>query len=215
MTLNSDWPAQAKLWLVLDRHAAEPRSLEEVTELCIASGVEAVLCRIKDLPQTEVRKLAIPVREVCARLASPFIMSHDVELACELSADGIQLGLGDPPLEEVRGQLPPGTKVGYSTHSVDEALDRRGEGADYVFLGPIFPTPAKLKYGAPLGLDVVCDASARLTGFPVVFIGGIKISNISDVVQAGGSRVAAIAALQAVDEPSAAAAAFKRQLASQ
>ncbi len=153
------------------------------------------------------------VREVCGAQRIPFIMSHDMELAGELAADGIQLGVDDRPLDQVRCALPAGTVIGSSTHSVAEALTRKGEGADYVFLGPVFPTPAKLKYGNPLGLTVVHEALGQLAGYPIVFIGGINLGNLPEMLGLGVTRVAAIAALQAQPDPQAAAAAFKQLLA--
>ena len=206
-----DWLPKARLWLVLDRHAAQPRSLDEAARMCIAGGIDAVVCRVKDLPQEEVRALAIPVRQACEKTRTPFVMSHDIELAQELQADAIQLGVGDPPIAEVRGVLGQGVAIGYSTHSVDEAAARHADGVDYVFLGPIFPTPAKLKYGSPLGIDVVSAGMNQLNK-PVVFIGGITPVNLPDVLEAGGQRVAAIAALQARPDPQAAAAQFRNLL---
>jgi thiamine-phosphate pyrophosphorylase len=205
------WLEGARLWLVLDRHAAAPRALQDVARLCLSGGVDAVVCRIKDLPQEEVRALSLPVREVCAARGAPFIASHDVELALELGADGIQLGLGDPPLAEVRARLGQGAAIGCSTHAVAEAAARLEEGADYVFLGPVFPTPAKLKYGAPLGLGVVAEA-AHLLAKPVVCIGGITPDNVGQVIEAGIRRVAALAALQAQPDPRVVALRFKRAL---
>ena len=178
-----DWIIASRLWLVLDRHAADPRTLPEVTRLAVSGGVDAVLCRIKDAPLADVARLAAEVRAACRELATPFVMSHFPELAVSLQADAVQLG--------------------FSTHGAGEARDCLAAGADYVFLGPVFPTPEKLKYGAPLGLSAV-RAAAALPG-PVVFIGGINMGNVGSIVQAGGLRIAAIGALQRVADPRAAA----------
>jgi thiamine-phosphate pyrophosphorylase len=207
----ASWLDTARLWLVLDRHAAQPRTLTAAAQLCIAGGVDAVLCRIRDLPRDEVRELALPLRVACWETATPFVMSHDVELTQELHADGLQLGVGDPPLAQLKEALGEGVALGYSTHSVAEAVACQEEGADYVFLGPIFPTPAKLKYGLPLSVSVVAPAVAALR-VPVVFIGGITAGNLPEILLAGGRRMAAIAALQAQPDPQAAAARLKALL---
>ena len=207
-----DWISPSRLWLVLDRHAAEPRTLPEVTRLAVSGGVDAVLCRIKDAPEADVARLASEVREACRELRVPFVMSHFPDLAVSLEADAIQLGIADPPIQEVRQLIGSSMAVGFSTHGVGEAQDCLAAGADYVFVGPVFPTPEKLKYGPPLGLGVVPDAAA-LPG-PVVFIGGINLANASSIVQAGGLRVAAIGALQRVADPRAAAMALAAELGS-
>jgi thiamine-phosphate pyrophosphorylase len=192
---------------VLDRLAAAPRTLPEVTQHAIRGGVDAVLCRIKDAPAAEVRRLAQPVREICRRAGTPFVMSHFANLALELDADGVQLGLGDPPAAQVIDLVGTRMAVGYSTHGVGEARNCFAEGVDYVFLGPIFATPEKLKYGPPLGVDAVSQ-SAGLPG-PVVLIGGINADNCEQVVQAGGKRVAAISALQRTSDLAAQARRMK------
>jgi thiamine monophosphate synthase len=86
------------LWLVLDRQAAAPRSLPEVTDLAIRGGVDVVLCRIKDAPAELVLRQSRPVRDICSKRGTPFVMSHFPELALELAADGVQLGVADAPL---------------------------------------------------------------------------------------------------------------------
>lgn len=188
---------------MLDRSAAFPRELPEVTELAGAGGISAVLCRIKDAPLMEIKPVASVVREVCHRFHTPFVMSHHPELALELQADAVQLGTVDQSIAHVRSIVGDNIAIGFSTHGVGEAARCFEEGADYVFLGPIFATPEKLKYGDPLGLDTVSDA-ADLPG-PVVFIGGITERNLGQVIAQGGKRVAAISALQRVNDPQAAA----------
>lgn len=204
------WIIDSKLWLVLDREAAAPRSLAQVAELAVAGGVDVVVCRIKDAPVDKVRQLAVPVREMCQRTKTPFVMSHCVELGLELGADAIHIGVQDAQLPAVKASIGGRIALGYSSHSVPEAKAMLLRGADYVFLGPVFPTPAKLKYGAPLGLGIIPDASA-LPG-PIVFIGGINEATLPLLIAAGGRRVAAISALQSVADISAAAQTLRGML---
>jgi thiamine-phosphate pyrophosphorylase len=208
--MTPSWLAASRLWLVTDSVACAPRSCAEAARLCLEGGADVVLCRVKDVERAAARQIAADVRAVCRRLAKPFVMSHDVQTATELAADGVQLGAGDPPLAEIRTTLGEAMAIGYSTHSVAEAAQRFEEGVDYVFLGPIFPTPAKLRYGAPLGLSAV-EPALRLRG-PVVFIGGIGEGNIREITALGGMRVAAISALQRATDPRDAATRLKALL---
>jgi len=214
------WLEASRLWLVLDRQAAAPRSLAEVAELAIQGGVDVVLCRIKDAPLRTMAKLSEQVREKCRQHNCPFVMSHNYELAHDLEADGLQLGISDPPLIRIRGVIGEGMPVGFSTHSVQEARQRFEQGASYVFLGPIYATPAKLKYGLPLGLATARQARA-LKG-EVILIGGINGSNIQELSATWYSvdpgkrepplRVAAIGALQRVLDPLRASQELKSHL---
>jgi len=197
MTLS--WLTASRLWLVIDRHAALPRSCAEVALLCLQGGADVVLCRLKDMDAKDAFAVAAEVHAVCRDLGKPFVMSHDVGTAIALSADGVQLGVGDPPLAAVRQAVGGKMVIGYSTHSLEEAAQRFSEGADYVFLGPVFQTAEKLRYGPPLGLEVV-EPALQLSG-PVVFIGGIGEGNVEQLTALGGRRVAAISALQRVPDP--------------
>ena len=210
--MNPNWIAESRLWLVLDRRAAAPRTLPEVTEMAVRGGVDAVLCRIKDAPDDTVAVMAGEVRDVCRRAGLPFVMSHFPELAAELQADAVQLGIGDPEIGRIKETVGNEMAVGYSTHSVAEALARFQSGADYVFLGPVFATPEKLKYGSPLGTGVVRD-SLGLPG-PVVYIGGIAAHNVEEITASGGKRIAAISAMQRCDDPEAATRVLRTLLSS-
>jgi thiamine-phosphate pyrophosphorylase len=208
--VDPSWIIASKLWLVLDRGAAAPRNLLAVTAQALDGGVDAVMCRVKDATPSELRAIAGPLRELCRQRQAPFVISHNVELALELGADGVHLGAGAAPLASVRAITGPRMRLGYSTHSVPEARSIMEQGADYVFLGPVFPTPAKLKYGPPLGLDVV--APALELPMPVAFIGGINHSTLPELVARGASRIAVIAALQRVPDVTAAARELRRML---
>ena len=173
-------------------------------------GVDAVLCRLKELSEAEAYGIAAEVRQSCAEAGVPCVISHWAETALRLKADGLQLGAADPPLAEMRARIGKGMVLGYSAHSVEEARRAMEQGAGYVFLGPVFPTPAKLRYGAPLGLGVVRPALELPR--PVVFIGGINLATLPELVAAGGKRIAAIAALNSAPDVAAAAAALRRML---
>lgn len=202
------WFDAARLWLVLDEQAAQPRSLLEVTQLAIAGGVDVVVFRHKGWAADEILRLGVPIRELCRQTGTPFVLNHYPELVEELQPDALQLGVEDGAAGNL--PLPAGMALGYSAHSVAEARARLGQGCDYCFLGPIFPTPSKAQFGAPLGLDAV-QVPAELE-LPVVFIGGITALNLPDVVAARGQRVAVIREINSSTDPQAAAARLKALL---
>jgi len=205
----TDWLPGARLWLVLDREAAAPRSLEEVTGLCLEGGVDAVLFRAKKDPEEVIRVEAQKVQAVCHNHKAPLIMSHYPNIARDIGAEAVQLGIGDMPIELVRTHCAD-QLIGFSAHSLDEAQAVARQGADYVFLGPVFATPSKAGMGRPLGTHIVLAATEL--GIPTVMIGGISLTTLPQVIAAGGTRVAAIRALQAVPDPRAAARTLKQML---
>ena len=82
--------------------------------------------------------------------------------------------------------------IGASTHSIDEAVAARDGGADFVVFGPIFETPSKREYGAPLGLERLSAVTTALGSFPVLALGGITISNARDCLNARACGIAGI-----------------------
>jgi len=206
---GKDWIVESRLWLVLDMAAAAPRDLPAVTELGIAGGVDVILCRIKNTPLDVVASQSAQVRQVCKEHGTPFVMSHFPELAVKLNADAVQIGVSDPPVEIIRKQVA-GMPVGYSSHGIAEAKAAIESGADYVFLGPVFPTPEKLKYGDPIGLGPVTESQDLAR--PVICIGGINHDNIDELIGRGAQRAAVISAIQRAVSPEDSARSLKVKL---
>ena len=80
--------------------------------------------------------------------------------------------------------------IGLSTHTPDQARAAVASGADYIGVGPIYPTQTKKDVCAAVTLDYLDWVVANIT-LPFVAIGGIKRHNIADVI-AHGARCCAI-----------------------
>ena len=85
-----------------------------------------------------------------------------------------------------------------------ERLAAQGAGASYILLGPIFPTPSKLAYGAPLGISTLREVTSRVS-IPVFALGGIGLHNCAQVVSRGVRGIALISAVLSAPEPRRAA----------
>ena len=83
--------------------------------------------------------------------------------------------------------------VGKSTHSVDQAIRAFYEGADYIGFGPIFATPTKPDY-PPIGLSEIQRVHEAVR-IPIFCIGGIKLDNLPEVMEAGARRVVIVSGL--------------------
>jgi thiamine-phosphate pyrophosphorylase len=204
------WFTRSRLWLVLDERAAAPRSMLEAARLGLEGGADVVVFRHRHAPLQEVLDLGKPIRELCRNRATPFVLSHYPELARHLAPDAVNLGSADPPLSEVRRTVGRNLPLGFSAHSPAEARERLAEGFAYCVLGPVYPTPEKLKYGPPLGLDAV-RATADLAP-QLVYIGGIAAGNVGAILALGAQRVGVISAIQSAADPAAAARLLRQQL---
>jgi len=123
-----------------------------------------------------------------------WIVNDDLEIACEIGADGVHVGKDDPPIEECRALLGPEKIIGYSSHALEEAVEAERRGADYVAFGAIFPTSTKGPGHPVQGLEKLKEV-VRAVKIPIVAIGGINRNTIKDVLATGVASVAMISAL--------------------
>ncbi|MBE3595651.1 MAG: thiamine phosphate synthase [Hydrogenibacillus sp.] len=106
-----------------------------------------------------------------------------------------------------------GTKliIGVSTTTLEQALSAQAAGADYIGVGPIYPTqtkPGKPAVG-PEHVGRLREAGVRL---PIVAIGGLKADNAGIVMREGADGVAYITAVSRADEPKKAARAIRQAI---
>ena len=106
---------------------------------------------------------------------------------------GVHLGQEDLPLPAAR-KLAPELLIGISAHSREEALKVQSEGADYVNIGPIFPTRTKEGVKRFLGPAAIAGVAAGLE-VPFTVMGGISGANIGQVLAEGARRVAVVTAV--------------------
>ena len=100
--------------------------------------------------------------------------------------------------------------IGLSTHSVEEAIEAERQGADYIAIGPIFPTTTKPD-STPLKTEIIAKIKDRVKT-PFVAVGGINLNNLEQVLTSGAQRVAVCRAIIEALDVSAATKEFKQRL---
>ncbi len=188
-----------RLYLVTDRHQTKGRALVSLIEEALRAGVTAVQLREKDLATRPLMTIAGQIRDLAKSFGATFLLNDRIDLAKVIGASGVHLPAEGLPAAVARRLLGPNQLVGVSTHSVEEVLRAESDGADFVVLGPVYETPSKRAYGAPLGLSSVEEA-ARRARVPVFAIGGITASRARDVRRAGASGVAVVSAILGADD---------------
>ena len=192
-------PSGFQLYYITDRSQLVSETLEARIGAAIAAGVDWVQIREKDLP---VRRLFTMVESAveCARqLGHARVMVNDrLDVGLAVKAHGVHLGTRSLPVEVVRKLAPPEFFVGASCHSLEESLAAQAAGADYILLGPIFATPSKLPYGAPLGIEKFREAALRVS-IPIFALGGITIEHVPACLRNGAAGIAGIRLFQECD----------------
>jgi thiamine-phosphate pyrophosphorylase len=194
---------------------AEPyhpgRDLIEVMEAAIRGGADIVQLRDKETPPDRLLEKARALRGLTRRYGVPFIVNDYPELALAADADGVHLGQEDMPIAEARRLLGEDRIIGISTHNIEQAREAVRAGADYIGVGPVYPTPTKP--GRPAaGLEYVRQAAAEIA-IPWVAIGGITLGNADEVLDAGARRLCAVSAIVGSPDPEAASRALKARIA--
>lgn len=155
------------------------------------------------------KQLAMSLQSVCKAAGVPFIVNDDIELAIALDADGVHIGQEDESADRVRDKM--GDKIlGVSTHTVEEAELAIKQGADYLGVGPIFPTWTKPDAEKPQGFLYLQELREKGFRIPIVGIGGIDTINAASVIGAGADGVSVISAISNSDSPRSSAALLKK-----
>lgn len=168
-----------------------------VLEEALAGGVTLVQFREKGLGALtgeSLRALAIQLQAACRRRGVPFLVNDDVELALAINADGVHVGQEDEAAVRVRARI--GDRIlGVSAHTLAEAEAAIRHGADYLGIGPIYPTASKSDAEAPQGPGILRMLRASGITSPLVGIGGITSGTAGEVICAGADGVAVISAI--------------------
>lgn len=183
-----------RLLLVTDRHLVRGLSLSTVLSQAIMAGVPAIQLRERDLPTGELLPLVREIHALAVPRVVPLILNDRVDLVLALNLDGVHLRADSLPVSAVRRLIGPNRLIGISTHSVEEVRRANHDRADYIIFGPIFDTPSKRSFGAPLGLNALADV-CRESMVPIFAIGGITSGRVRDVRRAGAHGVAVMSAL--------------------
>ena len=181
-----------RLYLVTDRHQTAGRPLLSVVGRAVKAGVRAVQLRERDLPIRELRALALGLQRELSDIQ--LFINDRVDLAVALGCRGVHLRESSLPAPVVRTLVSPSQLVGLSVHSIQGAVAAERHGADFVVLGPIYDTPSKREYGAPLGLQTL-EQAARAVTIPIFAIGGMTASRAREVRQAGAFGVAVLSSI--------------------
>jgi len=182
-----------------DDAAHRARALLDCIRRAAAAGAGWIQIREKDL---DARPLVELTRSAMAetRAAGARVFVNDrLDVARAAGAAGVHLGENSLPLEPViewrRRFGRPDFSIGVSCHSVESARAAARGGADYIFFGPVFASPSKAAFGAPLGTERLSEVCAAVE-IPVLAIGGVNLENARSCIAAGAAGVAAIRLFQ-------------------
>lgn len=195
---------------VLIDEGESPADFERRTREIIEAQVPLVQLRMKDVPDTVLLEQARRVLEWAHGSTTRLIVNDRPDVAALAGAHGVHLGQDDLPLPATRPLLGSHRWIGVSTHSVAQARQAVADGADYIGVGPTFPSRTKSFDQFP-GLALLQEVAREVT-VPAFAIGGIHLENLAEVLGTGIQRVAVASAIWKAPSAGEAAAEFLRRL---
>lgn len=172
-------------------------------ELLVPHGVRLVQLRIKDQPETEVRRQIARARDFCAVHGAQLVVNDYWQAALDLNCGFVHLGQEDMDSADFAALRRKGVRFGLSTHDETELERALPHGPDYVALGPVYETLLKQMKWAPQGLDRVRRWKQMVADTPLVAIGGLTIDRLPGVFAAGADSAAVVTDIQQAPDPEA------------
>lgn len=185
------------LYAVTDRSWIGRQSLQEQIEEALLGGVTCVQLREKNLDESSFIKEASQIKELCHRYGVPLLINDNVEVALRSGADGVHVGREDRPVAEIRQLAGKDFIIGATAKTIEQARQAEADGADYLGVGAVFPSPTK-KNAIRITtqqLRAICSS----VSIPAVAIGGISLENVSEIAGSGMSGIAVVSAIFAAD----------------
>lgn len=195
---SRDRLSDARLYVLVTDTLCRASLVGTVKEAALG-GAQIVQLREKGIDDRSLLERARLVREVTRSAGIPFIVNDRPDIARLAQADGVHLGQDDMPIHDARRILGPDAIIGVSTHNLDQVRKAVLEGANYIGVGPTFPSKTK-EFEGFAGLDFVRQAFAATT-LPAFAIGGINVDNVAEVVAAGARAIAVSHAICASEDP--------------
>ncbi|HLS94257.1 MAG TPA: thiamine phosphate synthase [Sphingobacterium sp.] len=154
----------------------------------LACGIDWIQLRLKDASPAETRTLARRILQLKENHSFTFIINDSAEVAEEVGADGVHLGLTDMPIAEAKRMLGENKIVGGTANTITDVRQRITEGCDYIGLGPLRYTATKRQLSPILGLEgyaAIMDELKPLLPPPLFAIGGVEASDIEPLRKLG------------------------------
>lgn len=201
--------ATAHLYVLIDgRESAE--AFERLARGLIEAGVDVLQLRDKRLDDRQLLERGRLLRTLTQGSKTLFVMNDRPDLAALAQADGVHVGQEELSVKDTRSIVGPEMLVGVSTHSLEQAQQAVLDGANYIGVGPTFPSETKAFERFP-GVELLRTVAAEIR-LPAFAIGGICRENLGQVLATGFTRIAVSGAVTAADDPAQAARELLAQL---
>ena len=197
------------LYAVTDRAWTGKQSLDGQVEEALQGGVTLVQLREKHLSKEQLIEEARRITALCHRYGVPLIVNDNYEAALAAGADGVHVGIEDTPVAAIRARAGKDFIIGATAKTVEQAQRAEHEGADYLGVGAVFPSPTKQS-----AIRITNEQLREICGsvaIPAVAIGGITQKNVASLKGSDMAGIAVVSAIFGADDILAAARSLKER----
>ena len=192
------------LHVLLDPEWSRGRDVLTVAGAAIDGGATVIQLRDKKASTRLLVEQGLALRELTCERGVLFVVNDRIDVALAVGADGVHIGQDDDmPVQFARQLLGSQRILGISAGSLAEGAAAVAADADYLSIGPIYPTRAKADAGPAIGTSLLAELAIRYTT-PLIGIGGITAKNAGEVIQAGATGIAVITAVVSAEDIAAA-----------
>lgn len=171
----------------------------------LEGGCRWIQLRMKDAGDGQFEHAALQARALCREYGATFIIDDHVEMVTRVGADGVHLGKKDMPIDEARKVLGTHYIIGGTANTFEDIKTHFNNGADYIGCGPFRFTHTKKNLSPILGIEgynsIMSAMRSEGIQLPVVAIGGITCSDITEIMRTGVSGIAVSGAILNADSP--------------
>jgi thiamine-phosphate pyrophosphorylase len=206
---------ECRLYTFIDTAYLLGRKPADLARQLCDGGSDLIQLRAKNSTSDQVAELIDQILPVTNKAGVRLVINDFYSLALQTGAPAFHLGqedFFDAGLTNVSSLTPAGNPIviGLSSHSPEQARRAMAAGAHYLGVGPVFSTATKPE-AKPVSLQYVEWAARNIT-VPWFAIGGINLSNLDQVLEAGARGICVVSAILKESDVAGACQSFKRRL---
>jgi thiamine-phosphate pyrophosphorylase len=199
-----------RLYVILDAGVIQGQ-IHVVAEQLLSAGVCLLQYRGKNVAARSMLETSKLLTGMAHKHRATFFVNDRPDVAWLAGADGVHVGQDDLSVNQARSLVGEGRWVGVSTHNHEQFEKAAATSADYIAIGPIFQTSSKANPDPIVGTEMIRQVR-RLTPKPIVAIGGIRLENAAEVIEAGADSIAVIRDIVGAADPAKQAEQFLNRL---
>jgi len=175
----------------------------QLAELACIGGADWIQLRVKNKSNDDWLKIALETKSICEKYGATLIINDNIQIAKEISADGVHLGKEDMSPKEARKILGANFIIGGSSNTIDDVKGLMAHRVDYIGIGPFRFTTTREKLNPILGMEGIQKIAKEFgSKIPMIAIGGIKIEDIGSLMQTGIHGIAISSGINMAEDKS-------------